>query len=506
MNRDGSTTSIWQDGLAEYVSRNEWSKLQVYDVLIIGGGITGLTTALQLQESGKKCVLAEAHNIAFGTSGGTTGHLNTLLDTPYWQVAKDFGEEAAKLLASGAREAIAQIESYAAKYNIDCDFAYKTAFVFADTDDEAKDLEDIKEGNEKALVSSEWSKTIPVPIPFKTAIRVERQAQAHIPKYLVGLARAFEDAGGIILQHCFISGVEEDDIVTANSPVGTIRAYSAVYATHLPPGINIFSFRCAPYRSYAMAFTLKSGEYPDALVYDMKDPYHYYRTHTIGGKQYIIAGGNDHKTGHNDNTGHVFTELEAYLRHYFDIDEIAYRWSSQYYESVDGLPYIGKMPGRERVYAATGYIGNGLVFGTLAGKVISTLINEGKTPYEELFDPSRIKIVAGFAKFVKENADVIAQFVEKKLSFEQINALVDIAPGQATLAAWNGQKIGIYKDGQGRVYAVDPVCPHAKCTVAWNTAEKTWDCPCHGARYAPDGTLLGGPAPHGLRPLDWEVI
>ncbi|MES2701464.1 MAG: FAD-dependent oxidoreductase [Bacteroidota bacterium] len=507
MNRDGNKTSIWQASVNNYVPKNPWNKSQVYDVLIVGGGITGLTTALVLQEAGKKCILAEAHNLGFGTSGGTTAHLNTILDTPYYQVIKDFSEKDATHLAMGAREGIDLVEGLVTKYNIDCDFEYKSAFLFAETDEEVNELENIKDGNEQVHVLSEWSETIPVPVPFKRALKVDFQAQLHASKYLAGLAKIFEDAGGVILQHCLVSKMtEEENGVTADTCLGIIKAGAAVYATHLPPGINIFSFRCAPYRSYAMAFTLKSGAYPEALAYDLKDPYHYYRTHTVDGQSYVIAGGGDHKTGHNDNTEHSFTELEAYMRRHFEIDEISYKWSSQYYEPADGLPYIGLMPGHERMYTATGYSGNGFTLGSLAAKIICSHITGNQTPYDELFDPSRIKMVAGFANFVKENADVISQFISKRLSHAKLTSLAGLAPGEATVAEWEGQKVALYKDDNGHLYALDPVCKHAKCIVGWNTAEKTWDCPCHGARYAPNGDLLTGPAQSGLTQIKWEDI
>jgi glycine/D-amino acid oxidase-like deaminating enzyme/nitrite reductase/ring-hydroxylating ferredoxin subunit len=506
MNRDGSTKSIWQEKVEGFQPQNAWDKEQVYDVLIIGGGITGLTTALTLQEKGKKCILAEAHNVGFGSSGGTTAHLNTLLDTPYYKVAKNFGDEAAKQLAVGAREGLDLIEGFVSKYHIDCDLAYKPGYLFAETEEQADELEKIKEGNDKVFVLNEWADSIPVPVPFVKALKVDFQGQLHATKYLNGLAKAFEQNGGVILQHCLVSDLSEDVYVTAETSLGTIKASLAIYATHIPPGINIFSFRCAPYRSYAMAFTLKSGNYPDGLAYDCQDPYNYYRTHTIEGQNYVIAGGYDHKTGHNENTEHSFIELEAHVRKYFDVETVSYKWSSQYYNSVDGLPYIGLMPGYEYVYVATGFAGNGFTYGSLAAKVICELISRNHTPYEDLFDPARIKVIAGFSNFVKENADVIAQFVSKRFSYRQITQLVDLAPGEATIAEWENNKVALYKDERGHIYALDPVCTHAKCIVGWNNAEKTWDCPCHGARYAPNGDLLSGPARHSLMQIKWEDI
>lgn len=501
MKRDGAMLSIWQSVLTGYQPLNEQEKGKVYDVLVVGGGITGLTTALLLQEQGKKCILAEAYNIGFGTSGGTTAHLNTMLDTPYYQIEDDFGTDSARLVQAAAQEAISLIHNLSSRYAIDCDFEYKQGFLFAQNKDEEHELEKIVDGAQRAGVAISMTDILDLPMPYTRACVFEHQAQFNIGKYLVGVAKAFEQLGGVILHNCMVSDVIPDEYFSAETNLGVLMAKNVVYATHIPPGINLLHFRCAPYRSYACAFTLKSGKYPADLLYDLKDPYHYIRTQKINGKEYIIAGGCDHKTGHNDNTEQSFRELEAYVRHHFDVEHIDYKWSSQYYSSADGLPYIGLLPGHDDIYTATGFIGNGMVYGAISGKIIADQIVGIESPYTDLFRPSRIKPIAGFTEFVKENADVISKFIGMRFSYEQVSSLVELAPGDALLADWEGNKVALYKDEHGKVFAVDPVCPHAGCLVAWNSAEKSWDCPCHGGRYAPDGCWLTGPAKKGLQPL-----
>lgn len=506
MKRDGNLESLWQNDMAKYSPVNSWNKDEVYDVLIVGGGITGITTALELQKSGKKCIVAEAYNIGFGTTGGTTAHLNTILDTTYSEITSAFNKEVAKQVADATIAAIQTIEAYTLQYDIDCGFAYKKGYLFATDDKQVKMLEDVKAGAGDVGIKMTFEKEIPVPIAFEKAVSFEGQAQFNIGKYLTGLAKAYEGFGGVILQNALVGEIKTGDIYTASSSMGDIKADNIVYATHIPPGINLLHFRCAPYRSYAAAFTLKKGEYPDALVYDLADPYHYFRTQEANGKKYIIAGGFDHKTGHNENTEQVFRELEAYLRQHFDIDTIDYKWSSQYYTSPDGLPYIGKLPGYQTVYTATGFIGNGMIYGTLSGKIICDMIMGNENPLIETFAPGRVKPIAGFAEFVKENADVVSQFVGKRFAYEKVKELSELAKGDACLADWDGKKVALYKDENGKVHALNPVCPHAKCIVAWNNAEKTWDCPCHGGRYAANGALLTGPARKGLEQIIVEHI
>ena len=408
MNRDGYLQSLWQQGMPDFHPRFSRGSDEVYDVLIVGGGITGLTTGLLLQEQGKKCIIAEAANIGFGTSGGTTAHLNTMLDTPYSKIAKDFGPEAAELTANGCREAIDLIEEIVGKYNIDCNFGYHSGYLFAQNEQEAEELDNIRKGAEEAGCVVGWATQTPVPIPFLKACRFDFQAQFHATKYLAAIAAAFEAAGGILLHQCTVQSVTGSDQHTATTTQGDIRAKHLVYATHTPPGLNLLHFRCAPYRSYAAAFRLKGNFYPDGMAYDMEDPYHYYRTQEVEGKSYVIGGGFDHKTGHEADTDGVFTQLEAYLRRHFDIESIYRHWSSQYFESTDGLPYIGHLPGHDNTYVGTGYSGNGMILGTLAGKIFCDMIQGRDNEYQELFRPARIKPVAGFAEFVKENADVRA--------------------------------------------------------------------------------------------------
>ena len=504
MKRDGALKSLWQGTAEEIRVGNNWNKDTLYDVLVVGAGITGCTTALLLQSQGLNCILAEANNVGFGTTGGTTAHLNTILDSTYPEIESKFGEDEAKLVARGTRESIDLIEGLVNKYNIDCGFAYRTGFLIAQDEKEVKELRKMAEAAQRAGVVVSRTENVPTTLPYVEAIRVEMQAQIHPTCFINGLAIAYQQHGGVLLQQCTVHKIESGENYTADTSLGEIKAKYVIYATHIPPGITLYNFRCAPYRSYAIACTLADEQYPDGLVYDLKDPYNYFRTQEVDGKKYMIAGGFDHKTGHNKNTEHVFAELEAFVRKHYNVSNIEYKWSSQYFVPADGLPYIGLMPGHDRMYIATGFNGNGMVLGPLSAKIICELITRQQSIYEKVFDPSRIKPIAGFTEFVKENADVISKFISLRFSYKKIEELAQLAPGEGLLADWEDKKVALYKDENGHIYAVDPVCPHAGCLVEWNTAEKSWDCPCHGSRFGCNGTLLTGPANKGLEPMKWE--
>ena len=508
MKRDGATISLWQDKISDYTSTQSAPADTVYDVLVAGGGITGITTALLLQKAGKNVVVAEAHSLCFGTTGGTTSHINSFLDTSYDQIESDFGTDAAQLISKATRQSRELFRKHVTDYNIDCGFEEKDGYVYAQTPEQAEELDKMLDSSKKAGAEVDYVQEVPVPIQFQKAIRYRGQAQIHPTRYVQALAKAFEEAGGIILQNCPVDTFKsEEDALQIQTGTGTIRAKNLIWATHIPPGINLLHFRNAPYRSYAISVKLNNDAYPDGLAYDMYDPYHYYRTQEIDGEKYLIIGGEDHKTAHEENTNACFNDLIAHTRKYFDIKEITHHWSSQYFEPSDGLAYIGHLPGNpENVYVATGYGGNGITYSHIAAITLSDIITKGHSEFADLFSPGRIKPVAGFAAFVQENADVVKEFVARRIAVEKIDGLSDLAKGEAKVVKYEGETLAIYKDENGGIHALNPVCTHAKCVVGWNRAEKTWDCPCHGARYDISGEVLTGPARRRLEKVELDGL
>lgn len=502
MNRDGTRKSAWQQEIKHF--SDEWLREKVYDVVIVGAGITGVSTAVRLQKAGKRCVLLEASNIGFGTSGGTTAHLNDFFDTTFAQAMRDFGQEKAVLLREAGVEAMNIIEQNISMYNIDCDFVRKSAQLFALDEKQARQLDDIVEGAAKVGYPMYYISRISFPFEFEKAVVIEQQGQFHPIKYVNALCEVFINEGGHIVENCVCKQHEElDGEVVLTTSQGLFKARHLVYATHTPPGISLLHFMNAPYRSYVLAFTLNNRDYPDVLGYDLTDPYHYYRTHYLNGEQLLIAGGEDHKTGHTEDTGECFSKLENYVREHFDVDKVVYSWSSQYYEPVDGLPYIGVLPGSAgRVFTATGFRGNGMMFGSLSSKIITDLIVTGNSSYEKLFSPSRIKPVAGFSDFVKEQLLVAGDFIKDKLFSDKIASLAEVEPGTARVVKYEGTNYAVYKESGGKMHILKSTCPHAKCEVRWNSAEISWDCPCHGSRFNVNGLRLTGPAVQDLHKMD----
>jgi len=256
-----------------------------------------------------------------------------------------------------------------------------------------------------------------------------------------------------------------------------------------------------------MAVSLKDQKYPDDLVYDMYDPYHYIRSQKIKNINYLIVGAEDHKTGHVENTDECFLKLEAYVRKHFNADRVINKWSAQFFEPADGLPYIGHLPAHDgNILVATGYGGNGITYSHVAAITLKSLVLNEENAYIKLFDPNRIKPVAGFASFIGHNADVAKLFVGKWFAHEKLEELSSLAHGEGKVIKYEGHTIALYKDENGRLHVLSPVCPHLKCSVAWNSAERSWDCPCHGSRFDIDGNVITGPAGASLEKIEAKTL
>jgi len=390
MERDGHLESIWKSEVKHYGQENI-SPVPNFDVVIVGAGITGVTSALMLQKKGFKCILVEAVNMGFGSTGDTTAHLNNFFETPYYQVINDFGLDSAKLLARAAREANDIIKDNINIYQIYCDYSIRNGYLFALNESQDKVLQKIIGGNHQVGIETIKSHVNPFGIPSVRVVEIPNQAQFHPLKYLRILMKEFVHSGGIFLENCTVTSVvDKNGELVATTDKGSFHSRYLIYAINIPPDSNIMQVNNTPYHRYALALKLKNGNYPEALGYDLAKPYHSYRSHNIDGVDFLLAGGEGKKPENADSASECFERLENHIRQNFEVEEITYKWTTQLYEPADGLPYIGQLPDSNgNVYCATGYNGDGMIFGTLAARILSEMISTGRSKYEKLFSPSR---------------------------------------------------------------------------------------------------------------------
>jgi glycine/D-amino acid oxidase-like deaminating enzyme len=462
---EGGHQSLW---LATS-ERSDYAPLDgdvTVDVAVIGGGIAGLTTALRLKEEGKRVAVIEAGRIVEGVTAYTTAKITSLHGLIYDHLARTFDAETAQLYAQANQTAVGLIARNVDRYGIACDFERTAAYTYTTQPEEVEQIQAEVEAARKAGLEAQFVTTTDLPFPVAGAIRLDGQAQFHPRKYLLGLAQLVDEDGSHVWEQTKALAVEDAAEDGGRCRVmtnrGVVTADAIVMATHFPLYDNAFYFaRMEPMRSYLLAFAV-DGPLP-AGMYITPDSAHTLRRHRLStGREVLIVGGEGHKTGKADDTPARYARIEAWAREHFPVREVLYSWSTQDFATFDRIPFIGLSgPGAKKLYVATGFKGWGMTSGTLAGLTISQEILGHVSPWAAVFRPNRVEL-AGTADMVKAGLGVAKDFV------------VDhIAPDQG---------------------AETPTCTHMGCKLNWNRAEQSWDCPCHGSRFAADGAVLNGPA------------
>lgn len=477
------------------------------DVAIVGGGVTGLTAAVLLAREGRRVAVLERDYIGNGETGNTTSHLTEAVDARYQTLIKDFGEEGARLVARSSRDAIDRIEAFVRESGQRCGFQRVPGYLYTEREKEVDWLANELDAARRAGCGVQWSDTVDLPFRTHGAIEWENQAQVHATCYLEALLGEATANQVRIHDTTRVLGVHEDKPCRVETDHGTIHATHVFVAAHVPVNNRVLLHtKITAYRSYAIAAAVGAGGAsgaPLGLFWDTDDPYHYTRRQEINGRDYLIVGGEDHRTGMDTDTDACYDRLLAYAGEKFGTGEARFRWSGQIIEPVDGLPFIGLNSAEQHVYVATGYSGNGMTFGTLAGMMVSDAILGRPNPYARLYDATRVKPIAGAVDYVKENVVFPVQLLTDRLT--SLNAadtpVQALKPGEGAIFTSDEGKVAVCRDRNGVVHGCSAVCTHLGCDVAWNSAEQTWDCPCHGSRFSPDGNVLNGPAVSDLRKI-----
>lgn len=494
------TNSVWTEGATPHPHPELDGAVEV-DVAVVGGGITGITAALLLAREGRRVAVIEARRVGKGETGKSTAHLTEALDARYHTLVSRFGLEGARLAAAGQRGAIERIAMLVDELSIDCGFHRTAGFLYADRPEQVAELKEEAHAARRVDLDVSVVESVPLPFPTAGALRFENQAALNPRLYLQRLAEGLVAIGGQIFEQTQVVDIDEDEPCRIITDRGVVKARDVIVAAHVPVSNRVLLHsKLAAYRTYALGVEIAAGAggggAEGGLYWDMGEPYHYTRGQRVGDRTYLIVGGEDHKVGEVEDTTAPFERLEAYVRAQFgrEVAPTDYRWSGQIVVPVDGLPYVGRNSLSSRIYVATGYAGNGITQGTLAATVLRDLVCGRPNRFADLLDATRFKPLASAKTFVSENVDYPKHLLEDRLPHPGIEALGRIAAGEGEVLSMGREKLAIYRNANGELSALSPVCTHLGCLVHWNTTEKSWDCPCHGSRFDPHGRVLNGPA------------
>ena len=454
------------------------------DVAIVGAGITGITAAYLLAKAGKSVVLVDKGRIAMSETGHTTAHIVSTTDADYREMIKMHGEEGTRTDTEAIRSAVDLIRSLVSELAIDCGFQAVDGYLYAEKEEDREYLQRQHEDLQRAGMESEWVDQVPLPFATAGGLRYRDQYRFHIRQYLLPIAEAAVKNGARILENTLIDDVqnaETDGRCTVKSKEGSIRARHVLLATHVP--LNDRGTLWAKMhvtRTYVVAAPIQPAEVTDALFWDTEYPYHYTRLLDTGKGLYLIVGGEDRDVGKEDNDEERYQALEEYCRSHFGVTKFSHRWSGQINEPADMLPFIGESSHGKNVWMSTAYSGTGMTYGTLSAMLLSDFALERENRFAKLYDPSRKRLGAILENVVTKAIEFPKAMLEK-VTHRDVEAsnTDEVGEGEGKIVSTGGAKYAVARiDGELRT--VDPTCTHMGCTVAWNGAEKSWDCPVMG--------------------------
>ncbi len=468
------------------------------DILVVGGGIVGMTTAYLLGKQGKNVVLVEADKIGYGSSGRNTGKVSTQHGIIYSKLEKKHNLETSYTYYEINQKALQLVETIALDNKIECNLEKLPSYVFTQEESLLKELEYEYSICKKIGIDCEYHSNLELPIEIKGALSFNNQLQINPKKYLDGLGRVCHKLGVKIYENTPITNMESGDICVLKTDNNkTIKAKIVIIASHFPwyDGMNFYFAKEKGDRSYLMGAHYKEKFQPGMFI-SMEEPTRTFRIYEGDDKRLLIIGGNDHKVGQGKIENDNFDNIKDFAKVNFNVQDFDYKWSAQDYMSFDNLPYIGHINKKEKnVYIATGFSKWGLTNGTASSIIISEMIINNKSKYENIFKPYRKE--SFFTKdFIKENMNVAYKFIGGKLNLGSDEMPMD--KGEGKIVNIEGKRYGAYRHFDDKLYIVDITCTHLRCELKYNSAEQTWDCPCHASRFNYNGDILEGPA---LEPL-----
>ncbi len=512
-----ATHSYWIDNTAA----PRYSALKediAVDVLIIGAGVTGITAAYLLKRAGHNVALVDRGRCLSADTSYTTAHLTCVTDTPLSELVNAFGRDHAQAVWDAQLAAIDTIDRIVWREQIKCQFDWVPGYLFNPTTetsgdgnpDEAEPLDLRKEAELANSLGFDAEFLDSIPLFNRPGVMFENQAKFHPRKYLLGLLRLLSSGRGCqVFEQTEIEELEGAPTTATTRDGHRIHCEHVLIATHVPlqgktslAPATVFQSKLASYSSYVIGGWVPRGTVHEALYWDTSDPYNYLRVDRRHDHDFVIYGGEDHKTGQVEHTSECYQRLEQRLKQLLPDIAVTHRWSGQVVETPDGLPYIGETA--EGQYVATGFAGNGMTFGTLSAMMFVDYVAGEQNPWAELVDPGRTKIKGGLWDYIKENKDYPYYLIRDRFAGTGAKPMRSIRRGSGEVIEVEGQPAAVYRGLDGQIHVRSAVCTHMGCYVHWNDAERTWDCPCHGSRFKTNGEVLAGPAEEPLAPVDMK--
>ncbi|WP_101842275.1 FAD-dependent oxidoreductase [Halobacillus sp. Marseille-P3879] len=491
---------------ADLPSFEKLTEPQDTEVAVIGGGITGITTAFLLAKEGKKVALIEAGCLLNGTTGHTTAKVTAQHGLIYHELMDHFGEDHAALYYKAQSDAITSIENTVQELDIYCEWSRQDAYLYATTKEGTRKIEKEREAYERLEIPQPMETHVPFDAEASSALAMTNQAQFHPLLYLSALIEEFLNLGGTIYENTTALKVQEKNRIEVETDQDvSVTCDDLVICTHFPfhDGRGFYFSRMYAERSYVIAIE-PEHKWEGGMYLSIDEPKRSVRSVEYEGKEILLIGGESHRTGEGGDNLFHYHALEEFASRTFGIKSKLFQWSAQDLTTLDKVPYIGPIrKDSKHIFLATGFRKWGMTNSRVAGELLTDYVMGRDSLYKPVFIPSRFKADPSMKEFLKNNTNVAAHLMEGKIE------LVGTRPeallkGEGAVIQWKGERAGAYKDEHGELHVLDTTCTHMGCEVEWNSGEHSWDCPCHGSRFSFDGEVLEGPAKKPLKKIAYS--
>jgi glycine/D-amino acid oxidase-like deaminating enzyme/nitrite reductase/ring-hydroxylating ferredoxin subunit len=472
------------------------------DVAIVGGGIVGVTAAAMLKDRGLSVALAEGARIGEGVTGKSTAKITSQHNIAYSVIERKFGADGARLYADANQTGLRTICELATRHRIACDLERQPAFTYTLDENEVSRIEEEVEAARRCGLPASLTRDTGLPFEVTAAMRWDDQAQFHPARYVKGLAAALAGDGCRLFENSRVTDWDPHRIATEG---GEVRARHVVMATHLPLGkIGYFFAENYPHMHAVIMGRADSGRVPPGMYLSVETPRHSMRGHRDAtGQDWMIFTGPSFTHGDVEAEREGFREIETFARRHFGV-EAEFRWTNEDYTPMDHVPFVGRSSSSgDAYYVATGFNAWGITNGTAAAMLIADMIAGRDNPWLKLFDATRIKPLASAKEFASGTAATAGHLIGGYLS-RRSHEFDSLGRGEGKVLKIDGHNVAAWRDEEGLVHACSAVCTHMGCLVGWNETDRTWDCPCHGSRFAADGKVIHGPAVMPLEPVAVE--